>query len=383
MFPSLFPVLDLRIRQPMSDFQFPVKNLFLFLLAMPVLISCNSAVGRIFDSEKTPHETYADKIDNSPAGKEWVNVSKNILLSPQAIKLPYSQLGHFPADKPRALALSFTAKRGEHINFDLQKSKNTPYAIYADVFKQDGTVQTHLITAGPDDAVFGFDAAETGVYLLRLQPQLASDAEYHLSVTVGPSLGFPVAGTKARVGSVWGDSREGGKRSHEGIDIFAPKLTPAIAAADGYITRVADGGLGGKTVSLRTGDLSLYYAHLDKQLVYEGQRVKKGDTLGLVGNTGNAQHTRPHLHFGIYTYGGAIDPLPFVEKNEKAAPALIAKKITGPLQLTRPLKTKDNTTVDNNTVLTPLAVTADGYIVELPDGTIMHTPFKSVKALKA
>jgi hypothetical protein len=59
----------------------------------------------------------------------------------------------------------------------------------------------------------------------------------------------------------------------------------------------------------------LYYAHLDKQLVRAGQRVRAGDTLGLVGNTGNARTTAPHLHFGIYRSGqGAVDPLPFVQR---------------------------------------------------------------------
>jgi hypothetical protein len=60
-------------------------------------------------------------------------------------------------------------------------------------------------------------------------------------------------------------------------------------------------------------DYVLYYAHLDSQLAYEGQVVKVGDTLGLIGNTGNARTTPSHLHFGIYTSGGAINPLPFVE----------------------------------------------------------------------
>jgi hypothetical protein len=60
-------------------------------------------------------------------------------------------------------------------------------------------------------------------------------------------------------------------------------------------------------------DYVLYYAHLDSQIAHEGQVVRVGDTLGLMGNTGNAQNTPTHLHFGIYTNGGAINPLPFIE----------------------------------------------------------------------
>ncbi|MBC7873015.1 MAG: M23 family metallopeptidase [Ferruginibacter sp.] len=362
----------------------PLKNLFLFLFACPAFISCNSTVNKIFGSKKTPHEAYADKVDNNPAGKQWMDVSKNVLDAPQAIKLPYSLLGYFPSGKPRALALQFIAKRGERINFDLLKTTGAGYVLYADVFKQDGTGPVHILSADTASSFFEFDAEETGEYILRLQPEMNHTAEYRLSVSVSPSLGFPVAGSKARVGSVWGDSRDGGERSHEGIDIFAAKLTPVIAAADGYISRVNDGGLGGKTVNLKVADrnLSLYYAHLDKQLVQEGQQVKKGDTLGLVGNTGNAKNTPAHLHFGIYSFGGAIDPLPFVNKIVKTAPAPVAKNLTRQISLTRAIKNKANETVNANTILIPLALTAEGYIAELPDGSIIFTPLTSVKAVK-
>ena len=58
---------------------------------------------------------------------------------------------------------------------------------------------------------------------------------------------------------------------------------------------------------------SHYYAHLEKQAVSTGERVKAGDVVGYVGNTGNARTTPPHLHFGIYSRGeGPVDPLPFV-----------------------------------------------------------------------
>ena len=154
-----------------------------------------------------------------------------------------------------------------------------------------------------------------------MQPPLYDEGEYSHAISIAPSLQFPVSGNKAKAGSFWGDGRDGGKRSHEGIDIFAPKHTPAVAAADGYITGVKEGGIGGKTVWLRpTGkNYTLYYALLDKQTVSEGQVVKKGDVVGLVGNTGNAKHTPSHLHFGIYTWNGPIDPFPFVNPAIKTA----------------------------------------------------------------
>jgi murein DD-endopeptidase MepM/ murein hydrolase activator NlpD len=128
------------------------------------------------------------------------------------------------------------------------------------------------------------------------------------------SLAFPVSGSRANIGSFWGDERDGGKRRHEGIDIFAKKGTPVVAVCDGIITSVGTNRLGGKVIWMQacTHPWSAYYAHLDDQKVKAGQLVKKGQVLGTVGNTGNAITTPPHLHFGIYRWIGVADPLPYV-----------------------------------------------------------------------
>ena len=126
---------------------------------------------------------------------------------------------------------------------------------------------------------------------------------------------------------------------------------------------------------------TLYYAHLDKQLVAEGQFVKKGETIGLVGNTGNARTTPAHLHFGVYTFGGAVDPLPFVNRTNKTAPEVPERNLAGSLKLTKSKKTATNT-IKANTELVPLAVTSKGYIAELPDGTLMQIGFNEAKIIK-
>ena len=132
---------------------------------------------------------------------------------------------------------------------------------------------------------------------------------------------FPVAGKKASVGSVWGDERDGGRRRHKGIDIFAKKGTPVVAIEDGIITEREETKLGGKVLWLRPRGAwwRAYYAHLDEQLVNEGDRVVKGQVIGTVGNTGNAKTTPSHLHFGIYTLSGAIDPLPIISASPRLA----------------------------------------------------------------
>jgi len=366
-----------------------MKNIVASLLLLSIFVaSCGSSVPRLF-SKKTPHEKYAEKLDDTnleetPAGRQWLAASKIAVEDPQTIELPYKQHGYFGADKPRALGLKFKAKRGEKLTFTINRKSSTPFVLYADLFKQEGVESSLVSSSDTAASIFSFDIEEQGSYLLRLQPELFHTGKYSLSVSVGPSLGFPVAGNKAKTGSFWGDSRDGGKRNHEGIDIFAPKRTPAIASANGVVTGVKEMGIGGKTVWLRLTDknITLYYAHLDKQLVSEGQYVKNGDTLGLVGNTGNAKYTPAHLHFGVYTYSGPMDPFPFVNPLIKTANAVPGKNLVNHLRLTKTQKLRDDFVAQANTVLIPVAVSSKGYISELPDGRLVQVPFSAVQPLK-
>jgi len=362
---------------------------FLLLISV-VSLSCNSSIKKVFRGERTPHEAYADKLDDkdldkTPLGRAWLAASENAVQYPHTIQIPYRQHGYFHTDKPRALGLQFTAKQGERISFHLSKETRTNFVIYADLYKLNGSGTSHIMSIDTLQSEFSIDADEAGTYVLRLQPELFRTGEYSLSISTGPSLLFPVSGSKAKAGSFWGANRDGGRRSHEGVDIFAPKGTPAVAAADGYITGVKEGGIGGKTVWLRPAGkpYTLYYAHLDKQSVQEGQYVNKGDVVGTVGNTGNAASTPAHLHFGIYTYGGAIDPWPFVNKALKTAPSIAQKKTDAYLKLTKVFKLDNGTSLQANTVLVPLAVTANGYITEFPEGRLLQVPFASVKTVTA
>jgi peptidoglycan LD-endopeptidase LytH len=361
-------------------------SLILLLIAF-VSFSCSSTLHKIFGN-KTPHEKYADKLedrklDDTPEGRIWLAVSKQALEAPQAIQLPYRQNGYFPADKPRSLGLKFHAKKGEQLMFTFSKKSSPGFVIYSDLFSANNINGSPVLSADTSALQFSFDVAETADYILRLQPELFRSGQYSFAISIGPTLGFPVSSPKANIGSLWGDDRDGGKRNHEGIDIFAPKLSPAIAAADGYITGVKEGGLGGKVVWLRPEgkDFTLYYAHLDKQLVKEGQFVKKGETVGLVGNTGNAKYTASHLHFGVYTNSGTVDPLPFVNRTIRSAPDVPDKNLTISLKLIKSTKVSDSI-IRANTELTPLAVTSETYLAALPNGKIIELPFKDVKAVR-
>lgn len=104
------------------------------------------------------------------------------------------------------------------------------------------------------------------------------------------------------------DHARSGGRVHEAIDIMAPRGTPVVAVADGRIARMATNRLGGRVLYLTSPDgrYRFYYAHLDRYApgITGGATAFQGDTLGYVGNTGNARYTAPHLHFQVLEGSG-------------------------------------------------------------------------------
>ena len=127
------------------------------------------------------------------------------------------------------------------------------------------------------------------------------------------SLPVMVEGVDAgRIADTWGAARSQG-RTHEGVDIFAPRGTPVVSSTRGVVARVADYGLGGKQVwVIGPAGERHYYAHLDGWAdgLHVGQRLRAGEAEGQVGDTGNARGTPPHLHYGIYAQDGARNPHP-------------------------------------------------------------------------
>jgi hypothetical protein len=167
-----------------------------------------------------------------------------------------------------------------------------------------------------------------GDFILRLQPELLRGGQYHVTLRLEAQLAFPVDGYNMRaIQSVFGVERDGGARSHDGVDIFARRGTPVLAAGPGRAYGIDITSRGGKVVWVRDNirNARLYYAHLDSQVVREGDLIEVGDTLGFVDNTGNARTTPPHLHFGIYRTGqGAINPVPFLDPPRGELAALTA-----------------------------------------------------------
>jgi lipoprotein NlpD len=143
-------------------------------------------------------------------------------------------------------------------------------------------------------------------------PGLAGDqgAMPALAVASTP-LRWPLAAGRIVVGSPFG-TREG--RPHEGIDLPAPVGTPVFAAADGQVVYAGNGirGYGNLVIVKHAGDLLTVYAHNSVLLVAQGQPVRAGDRIALVGQSGRA--TGPHLHFEVRSGQVPRNPMGFLPR---------------------------------------------------------------------
>ncbi|MGV3459652.1 MAG: peptidoglycan DD-metalloendopeptidase family protein [Flavobacterium sp.] len=262
----------------------------------------------------TARQQYAREFkDNNEAFIGWEADYDAAVKDSLRVSLPYGEKGSFTPNANGVYSYVFNLKEGEVLAAEVIKDSAT--RIFMDVFEQDGSGYRHLESTDIDETSAEFVPGASGTYKILIQPEMAASGPFFISLDKKPLYKFPVAGKgNAAVGSFWGMERDGGARKHEGIDIFAKKGTPVVAITDGSVSYTGERGIGGKQVWLRDGlfGKSLYYAHLDGIAVETGQNVKAGDTLGFVGNTGNARFTPAHLHFGIYRFGGAVDPLPYV-----------------------------------------------------------------------
>ncbi|VXA96413.1 M23 family metallopeptidase [Massilia sp. 9I] len=132
-------------------------------------------------------------------------------------------------------------------------------------------------------------------------PQAPADAA---ATAVHGKLAVPVQGIKLANLSDTFDQPRGNQRHHEALDIMAPKGTPVLAAADGKVAKLFTSKPGGTTLYQFDPNekYAYYYAHLDRYAdgVKEGMELKRGDLLGYVGVTGNADPNAPHLHFAVF-----------------------------------------------------------------------------------
>lgn len=142
-------------------------------------------------------------------------------------------------------------------------------------------------------------------------------SEKPAAARTGGKLQWPTAG---KIGSKWGMRKHpilGYTRLHGGVDISGPVGQPIYAAEDGVVTKAAYGhnSGSGNNVRIDHGTLSgksveTAYLHMSKISVKVGQKVRRGQVIGTLGNTGLS--TGPHLHFSVYLNGANSNPAPWL-----------------------------------------------------------------------
>jgi murein DD-endopeptidase MepM/ murein hydrolase activator NlpD len=371
-----------------------LHQLGLIALLLALLVSCKPVpVSHWFPV--TPQEFYERdllkaKLEKTAAGQTWFRVGEAVLADSVFSIAPYQERFYL-GDSIPAQAIRLKIPEGRKLVITpIRNEKDTAAHLFLELYKIKSNGKTQRLDyLNEDKQSLTYTNYNADTLLLRMQTGLDEKLSVTISLTTLPTLRFPIAGhDMSDLISFWGADRDGGIRSHEGIDIRAKRGTPVVAAQDGFVTQTGTNNLGGKVVFLSSlsSPYSLYYAHLDSQLVSGGQRVTLGDTLGLVGNTGNAITTAPHLHFGIYMRGqGAVNPLPFINDKKEKLPGLpetsrwfgdtVTLKKKANLFISPQLeKSGQITSLTQNTVVRIIGEMSKGYRVALEDGTKGYIP---------
>ena len=295
------------------------------LLALLALAGCEE-VEQLQDRfrDLTPYEAYQESLleaglAETALGRDWLVTGRRVVDGAAPVSLPFEEEGFIAPEKPGAMAYRVSIPRGQRLTAEVTLTSDEGTRVFVDLFRvarSEDDPPRPIFSSDSVPGQFIHEPWRAGEFILRLQPELLRGGRYRVTLRLEAQLAFPVEGHGMRsIQSLFGANRDAGRRTHDGVDIFARMGTPVLAASAGRVNRVNVTDLGGKVVWLRDPirNSNLYYAHLDSQHVRNGQQVQVGDTLGFVGNTGNARTTPPHLHFGLYRRGeGPVDPTPFV-----------------------------------------------------------------------
>jgi len=356
--------------------------------------------------DMTPYEAYQESLTEAglaetALGRDWLLAGQNAIEAAAPVLLPFEEEGFITVDEPGAMAYRLTVPRGRRLTAEVTLSGEEDTRIFVDLFRvaeDPADLPRPVVSTDEVPGTFVHEPWRGGDFILRVQPELLRGGRYRVKLALEAQLAFPVDGRNMRaIQSFFGADRDGGARSHDGVDIFAARGTPVLAAAPGRAYRIGITNLGGKVVWVRDDirNARLYYAHLDSQAVVDGQLIEVGDTLGFVGNTGNARTTPPHLHFGVYRSGmGAIDPIPFLDPPRGTLPAMtvdldrlgtwVRLRDDGiRLRAAPGTSTPVVRELDRHTAARVLGGSGDYFRVSLPDGGIGYVAARLTEPVEA
>ncbi|MEO8333580.1 MAG: M23 family metallopeptidase [bacterium] len=196
----------------------------------------------------------------------------------------------------------------------------------------DKTLRPHADVADPGTPVRGTPAAvvealkgDTASSLRQVDTAFVFRATEPDLIVLQREITVPVAGVAvSALYDTYAEVRDG-TRQHEALDILAPRGTPVLSAASGRVLKLFDSKAGGLMVYAADSSerFILMYGHLDAYAagLAEGQKLSRGQQIGVVGTTGNAPIGTPHLHFAIarsndvkeWWKGAPVNPFPLLK----------------------------------------------------------------------
>ena len=363
---------------------------FMFIISV-FYLNCNKEIVPKPYRPSIAHEAYRLSLEQAglsetALGKDWITASKNALRRPVEIALPFKEAFYIDTTSVFALAYKFEVLRGQRIEVDLNIDSRKSLRLFIDLYRVTGDSTRPWIqvaSANEDENRFEFEPRRDAQYIVRLQSELLRGGRCNVIIRKMASLAFPVPKRNEKsILSFFGDPRDGGRREHHGVDIFAPRHTPIIAPARALVRYVGESGIGGHVIWLWDSKRLLYYyfAHLQSDRVEKNTWVEAGQSIGTIGNSGNARTTSPHLHFGIYASGtGPVDPYPFITKTDSipddisANMDMVGKWVRSTSNALELLSSRGShldhfPSLKHHSAMKVLAAAKNMYRVSLPDG---------------
>jgi hypothetical protein len=306
--------------------RFKKKLYFVLFVSLLLFSRCQKEIVPEPYKPSNSHEAYTQSLRSAglahtAMARDWILADENAMKNPVDVEPPFEEAFYVDQASAFAVAYRFTVIKGQRVEIDVAFNGQKRCRLFMDLFRVQGLSYEDwrkVASANDNEKHVEFEPKVDSEYVIRLQPELLRGGRFTVTIRNMASLGFPVLGYDNRaIGSGFGAPRDGGRRKHHGVDIFARRHTPVIAPSKAFVRRVSDTDIGGLNIWLHDAkrDLHLYFAHLQTQDVEENTYVEPGQRIGTVGNTGNARRTPPHLHFGIYQRGeGPVDPVNFIKK---------------------------------------------------------------------
>jgi hypothetical protein len=200
------------------------------LLPLISLAPASSSIAMLPYAPQYPHQAHGyelamTRLQSNAAARGWLAAADRALLQPQRVELPFAKRAEH-GDGESSAGYAFTVPVGRRVAITVTPDAAEADDLFVDLFRA-GPLRHERVTGGlPGSAAqpVVFDALEGGDYVLRVQPRLGASPEYAVAIETSALLAFPVDGADRRaIWSAFGAERDGGRRAHRGVDIFAAR----------------------------------------------------------------------------------------------------------------------------------------------------------------